>query len=131
MNVCGGTFEANDPLLMQELLSEFPSAQARAEAFLQGFHALAEALLSQLKELRRRMSEAADPLLMLCCAAERCQHPVDSPEKVVADAFHIAPKAERRAALPAVHFACAAWRREPRGALQWHHIGQYLGTVCG
>mmetsp|Transcript_90676 Transcript_90676/g.292663 ORF Transcript_90676/g.292663 Transcript_90676/m.292663 type:complete len:330 (+) Transcript_90676:60-1049(+) len=129
---CNGTFEPDNPESMQEMATDFPSVQARSEAFLHGaLQPLAEALTRPLKDLRRVGSEAHAPVSLavllqdICCADWSA-----GAERRVCDAFRIAEKAERKADLAALHFVLAAWRRQPRGAVQWHHVGQNLGIVC-
>jgi len=112
---------------MQEMLQEFPSAQARAEAFSEALKDLAETLKLHLKDLRRSIPEVAGSLVMMREVEERCS---DLDESSVFKAFRVARKGERKSDLAAIHFLHAAWRREPRGAVQCHHIGMYLGIMC-
>jgi len=125
------TFEPLDESLMRETLAEFPSMQARAEAFLQALHPVAEVLLPRLKTLQRRIPDTARPFAVVRDLMQKCTPPCGaSIEGAVVEAFHVARKAEHGLHFPAIHFLSAAWQREPRSAVQFHHMGQNLGVVC-
>mmetsp|Transcript_29835 Transcript_29835/g.75056 ORF Transcript_29835/g.75056 Transcript_29835/m.75056 type:complete len:311 (+) Transcript_29835:88-1020(+) len=124
-----GIFEPDEACLMLETLSEFSSVQARAEAFLQALRPLAEAFLLQLKILRRHIPKAAGPLVMTGHVVQRCSPASASAQNAAVAAFHVAQSAESELDFVAIHFLSAAWNKEHKGAVQYHHVGKNLGIM--
>jgi len=133
VNLDDGTFEPMDIGLMQETLAEFESPLARAEAFLQALRPLAENVFLQLKRLQRWIPQMTGPLLIARHLAQSCMPPrvsATSAESAAVEAFHVTLNTEHRREFPAIDFLSAAWHRELRSAVQFHHVGQNLGLMC-
>merc|ERR1712113_487349 len=114
------TFEPEDAGLMQKTLAEYPSVEARAEAFLQALRPLVETLLLLLKALRRRIPELERPLVIARQVVQRCAATSASAQSAAVAAFHVAHNSESELEFAAMHFLSAAWYRELRGPVQLH-----------
>jgi len=141
-----GSFSPDD-VIGQDSSRFFLSMQARAEAFLsEALQPLAVGAARLLKGLRRVVPDALEPLRLAGRAADAAAVARPVPGAVAAlspgaesrearlhvaqAAFLATAKADHERDVASIHLLRAAWSRQPRGAVQWHHMGQHAGIVC-
>lgn len=131
---CDGTFEPEDSGCFADSVKAFGSAQLRATIFIAALCSVTQEVLMMLKSVRRSVPEVTAPVRItkqICSRLAAGQLDPDESLRAASLCFHAAPAMDfNENGCVSLHLLRAAWLRQPCTAVQWHHIGQHLATVC-